>query len=162
MRIRAPITCLLLIYALLYTAVGALAATVSVTVPSTVSFSVTDVHVATTGSPNPCQISFADGSLGTGERLQIGVKANAADFTTPGSGLAIAASKVSWTVTGAQNGTGYAGTLSFVDFTTVFQSVADPTSGSVNLVWRLAAPGGGIRAGNHALTLTWKFEAISP
>jgi hypothetical protein len=40
---------------------------------------------------------------------------------------------------------------------------SDParTSGHVDLGWTLAAPGSGIRAGNHHLTIRWKVESIT-
>ena len=36
------------------------------------------------------------------------------------------------------------------------------TSGRVDLGWPLAAPGSGIRAGTHQLTIRWKVESITP
>jgi hypothetical protein len=125
-----------------------------------ITFQVTDISVTTPGSPNPARVSFTDGVLALGNRLQISVSANAANFTTPGSGTAIPVGKLSWTIAGASNGTGSPGTLSFGAFTTVFQSNVDAINGYADLGWRLAPPPAGIRAGNHTLTITWKFESI--
>jgi hypothetical protein len=44
----------------------------------------------------------------------------------------------------------------------VFQSDPARTSGHVDLAWTLAAPGSGIRAGTHQLTIRWKLESITP
>ncbi|MHB9023646.1 MAG: hypothetical protein ACYC7E_05645 [Armatimonadota bacterium] len=131
-----------------------------VTVPVSVAFQVTDISATTTGDPNPARVSFTDAVLAAGNGLTISVKANAADFTTPGSGTAIPASKLSWIIAGASNGSGSPGTLDSGAFTTVYQGNADATSGYVDLGWRLAAPPAGVRAGNHTLTITWKFESI--
>ena len=135
--------------------------TVSVTVPSTVSFSVTDVSRSTSGAPNPTTISFSNANLIPGKALRLSVQASGAGLTPP-SGLSIPASNVSWTNLGASGGTGWNGTLGSSFYTLVFQSDPARTSGHVDLGWTLAAPGSGIRAGNHQLTIHWKVESITP
>ena len=137
--------------------------TVNITIPASVTFSVTNVNVSTDGTPDPFIISFTDaGRIGPRQAFRISVRAQSSIFTPP-AGSSIPASDVSWTISSAQGGTGYAGTLSSTAYTVVYQSVNDPSSGSVSLVWDLAAPGaGGIRAGNHTLLLTWKLEVVIP
>ena len=148
-------------------ALGSLAAaaptpTVNVTVPAFVSFAVTNVNVSTTGSPNPFTVSFTDANHFNKLAFRISVKAVASSFTPP-SGPSIPASKVSWSIVSAQSGTGYNGTLSSTAYTIVYQSVLEPSSGSVRLTWSLAAPGAsGLRAGNHTLSLSWRLEAVVP
>ena len=135
---------------------------VNVTVPAFVSFAVTNVNVSTTGSPNPFTISFTKADHFNKLAFRISVKAVASSFTPP-AGPSIPASKVSWSIVSAQNGTGYNGTLSSTAYTIVYQSVPEPSSGSVSLTWSLAAPGAsGLRAGNHTLSLTWRLEAVVP
>jgi len=156
--------CLLVVAVL---ALGSLAAaaptpTVNVTVPAFVSFAVTNVKVSTTGSPNPFTVSFTNAKDFKKLAFRISVKAVAGSFTPP-AGPSIPASKVSWSIVSAQNGTGYNGTLSSTAYTIVYQSVLEPSSGSVRLAWSLAAPGAsGLRAGNHTLSLTWRLEAVVP
>jgi hypothetical protein len=62
----------------------------------------------------------------------------------------------------AGGGTGWNGTLGSSSYALVFQSDPARTSGHVDLAWTLAAPGSGIRAGNHQLTIRWKLESITP
>jgi hypothetical protein len=134
--------------------------TVSITVPPSVGFSVTDVTRSTSGAPSPTRISFSGASLNTGKTLRLSVQAGSAGFTPP-SGASIPASNVSWTNLGASGGTGSNGTLGSF-YTLVFQSNPLTVSGYVDLEWTLAAPGSGIRAGNHQLTIRWKVESITP
>jgi hypothetical protein len=134
---------------------------VSITVPSTVSFSVTDVSRSTSGAPSPTTISFSNANLIAGKALRVSVQAGGAGFTPP-SGPSIPASNVSWTNLGAGGGTGWNGTLGSSSYTLVFQSDPARTSGHVDLEWTLSAPGSGIRAGNHQLTIRWKVESITP
>ena len=147
-----------------WTATGAPAAaqeTVNISVPSAVSFQVTDVTVSTSGAPNPMTISFSSASLSAGNALRVSVKGDAASFTPPG-GSSIPASKVSWTALGAGGGIGLNGTLSSSSYALVYQSDPARTSGHVDLAWTLTAPGSGIRAGLHQLTTRWKVESITP
>jgi hypothetical protein len=135
--------------------------TVSITVPSVVSFAVTDVTRGTTGAPDPATISFSSANLLPGRALRVSVQASGSGFTPP-SGPAIPSSNVSWTNLGAAGGTGWSGTLGSSLYTLVFQSDPARTSGHIDLEWTLAAPGSGIRAGNHQLTIRWKVESIQP
>ena len=135
---------------------------VNVTVPAFVSFAVTNVNVSTTGSPNPFTISFTKADHFNKLAFRISVKAVAGSFTPP-AGSSIPASNVSWSIVSAQNGTGYNGTLSSTAYTIVYQSVLEPSRGSVSLTWSLAAPGaGGLRVGDHTLSLSWRLEAVVP
>jgi len=137
---------------------------VNITVPSTVSFAVTDISRSTTGAPTPTTVRFSNAILIPAlppRVLRISVKADAATFTPP-SGSSISSSKVSWAVFGANGGTGFSGVLSSSSYAIVFQSQPPSLSGQVNLGWTLAPPGSGIRSGNHQLTIRWKVESIAP
>lgn len=139
------------------------AESVDISVPSSIGFYVTDVTTPTTGSPNPTAVSFSNASLDLGKSLRISIKADTTDFATPsGGGTAIPAAYVSWTTSGAVGGTGFNGSLNYLTFSDVFQSVANPLSGTVDMSWRLAPLPAGIRAGNHTLSITWKLESINP
>jgi hypothetical protein len=59
-------------------------------------------------------------------------------------------------------GTGVNGIISASSYGLVFQSDPGSSSGHVDLAWALSAPGTGIRAGTHQLTLRWKVESITP
>jgi hypothetical protein len=135
--------------------------TVNVSVPMAVNFAVTDVTRSTSGAPSPVTISFSNSSLINGRALRISVQADAASFTPP-SGSSIPASRVSWTSAGAHGGLGMNGILSSTSYAMVFQSNPATPSGYVDLAWTMAAPGSGIRAGVHQLTIRWKFESITP
>jgi hypothetical protein len=135
--------------------------TVAITVPSAVSFIVSDVSRSTSGAPNPTTIRFSNASLIPGKSLRVSVRADSAGFTPP-SGAGIPASNVSWNNLGASGGTGWNGTLESASYTLVFQSDPARISGHVDLGWTLAAPGRGIRAGNHQLAIRWKVESIVP
>jgi hypothetical protein len=138
--------------------------TVTISVPLAVSFPVTDVSRSTSGAPNVTTVSFSNANLSPGKALRVSVQADAAAFTPP-SGSSMPASNVSWNNLGASGGLGWNGTLGSSSFALVFQSnplTAPGTSGHVDLSWTLAAPGSGIRAGNHQLTIRWKVESITP
>lgn len=131
---------------------------VTVLVPSSVSFYVSDVSAPTSaGSVN---VSFSGASLGAGKALRIGVRASGASLSTP-AGAAIGTSSITWTTTGASGGSGSGGTLNAGSFSTVFQSVGNPTSGSVSLSFRLAPPGAGVKAVEQSLALEWLFESVA-
>jgi hypothetical protein len=135
--------------------------TVSIAVPAAVSFPVTDVSRNTAGSPSTTSVTFSNAALNPGKALRVSVQADAAAFMPP-NGSSIPASNVSWTTVGASGGIGSNGTLSSSSYALVFQSDPSPTSGHVDLAWTLAAPGSGIRAGIHQLTIRWKLESITP
>jgi hypothetical protein len=134
--------------------------TVKVTVPGSVSFGVSNVNVSTVGSPNPTSMSFNSLSVTAAHVLRVSVKADS-DFVPP-SGTAIPASRVSWTTSSPTNGVGTNGVLSTTAYGQLFQSTLTKKNGSINIVWTLAAPGTPLRAGNHSLTMRWKFESILP
>ena len=134
--------------------------TVDITVPSTVTFIITNVAASSGGVPNPTTISFSNAQLLPGRALRISVKADSATFTPPG-GAAIPVSNISWTCNGV-NGTGFAGTVTSAGYTQVYQSDADPSSGSCSIAWSIAAPGASILAGYHLLDLRWMFESVAP
>ena len=141
-------------------AVARAALSVDVVLPASVTFTVTNVAIATTGSPNPTTVTWSNAKIPVAKAVRFSVMADAASFTPP-SGNTIPAARVSWTVSNAQNGTGANGTLSASAWTQVFQSVANPSSGSFDVTWTLAAVSGlGIRSGTHTLTLRWKIEVI--
>jgi len=132
---------------------------VSISIPAAVGFAVTNVNAATSGGPAGT-VSFAGLNVAGSHVLRISVKADS-NFIPPG-GTAIPASRVSWTTSSASNGAGSNGTLSTSAYGQLFQSSNGKKSGSVSVAWSLAAPGGGIRAGAHTLTVRWKLEAINP
>jgi hypothetical protein len=135
--------------------------TVTIAVPSFLSFSVTDLTSITNGGPSPSSVSFSAASLTAGKAVRVSVIADAAAFTPPG-GPGIPVAKVSWRVLGANRGTGANGTLSSSSYGLVFQANPATASGHVDLAWSLAALGSGIRAGNHQLMIRWKVESITP
>jgi hypothetical protein len=135
--------------------------TVTISVPLAVSFPVTDVSRSTSGAPNVTTVSFSNAILSLGKALRVSVQADAAAFTPP-SGSSIPVANVSWDNLGANGGIGWNGILSSSSFALVFQSDPGRTSGHVDLRWTLAAPGSGIRAGSHQLTIRWKVESIMP
>lgn len=135
--------------------------TVDITLPANVSFDVVKVNETT--EANSVTLSYVDANLNSGNYLRISIKANATDFTRPSNaGDYITASSVSWTTSNAQGGSGVNGTLSSDTYHVVYESIANPTSGSLSIIWRLAAPGAGIRAGDHTLNGTWKIESLTP
>jgi hypothetical protein len=133
---------------------------VTITLPTTVTFAVGTTGPAT-GSPNPTLVSFSTAVLLPGRVLRISVIADSANFSGPG-GTGIPSSGVSWTVSNASGGTGSAGTLSAAGYTQVFQSNVLALSGGFDMTWTLAQIGPGTLAGTHTLTLRWRLESVSP
>jgi hypothetical protein len=137
--------------------------TAVVNTPASISFAVTNVNATTTGTPNPAHVSFNTTILVTGQSLHFSLQADATNFTPPGAGGTIAASKVSWTTSNPIGGSAFNGTLSASTLVLVYQSSAYgalPISGSFDIRFALAAPGTSIRAGAHTLTIHWRVEAI--
>jgi hypothetical protein len=136
---------------------------VSMSVPSAISFWVTDASRSTIGSPGSTSVTFSNADLRPKKKkvLRVSVQADTAGFTPPG-GTSIPASKVSWRSLGAAGGTGSNGTLTSTSYTLVYQSDMLQTSGRADVEWTLAAPGTGVRAGIHQLTIRWKVESITP
>ena len=131
---------------------------VTVQIPAAAGFNVTDVTRVSRAAP--FTVRFTDIRLrGQAKTLRVGVRAMAATFTPP-TGQAMPASLVFWTTGGVQNGVGSGGTLNNTAFTTVFTSIHNPRTASFEVLWNLAAPGPGIRAGAHTLTVNWRIEAL--
>ena len=135
--------------------------TVLISVPMAVTFTVSNVSVSTAGAPSTTTVSFLNAILIPGKAIRVSVQSDAAAFSAP-SGASIPASNVSWNSLGAAGGIGSNGTLSSSSYALVFQGDSLRTSGQVDLGWTLAAPGSGIRAGAHQLTIRWKIESITP
>ena len=146
------------------TGTSTLAATVSeqasFSVPSTVSFAVTNILVPTTSSAvsvTATNIVLANAS----KTLHIMVRGNGPVFTP-----SVAASPtwvvadVSWAAATFTNGTGVLGTLAqtYVGVATCAADVA--SCGTTNMVFTLAANPAVTRSGDHTLVMTWKFESI--
>jgi hypothetical protein len=131
---------------------------VRISVPAAVGFAVTNVGASTPGSPSATTVSFLTLSVSGSHLLRISIKADS-NFVPP-SGAAIPASRVSWTTSGATNGTGSGGVLSTSAYSQVFLSSNGKKAGSVDLHWTLAAPGTPLRAGNHSMTVRWKLESF--
>lgn len=131
---------------------------VAILAPASVTFHVTDVS-ATTGS-GTVSVSYSGASLGAGKVLRVSVRAGAASFSTP-AGAAISSGGVTWTASGASGGSGFSGTLSAGSHCTVYQSNPNPASGGFSLTFRLAPPGGGVKAVEQSLTLEWLFESVA-
>lgn len=135
--------------------------TVLISVPMAVTFTVSNVSGSTPGAPSPTTVSFLNAILTPGKAIRVSVQSDAAAFTAP-SGASIPASNVSWNNLGTAGGIGSNGTLSSSSYALVFQGDPARISGRVDLGWTLAAPGSGIRAGVHQLTIRWKIESITP
>ena len=60
------------------------------------------------------------------------------------------------------NGVGVNGVLSKTSYTVAFEGQPMATTGGVDIVWTLSAPGSAVRAGTHQATLRWKIEAVTP
>jgi hypothetical protein len=137
--------------------------TVTVRVPSGVSFTVTDVSASTNGTPAPAQITYSNPLLfAKNDKLKVSVQADSSTFAGPGT-THIPASKASWTAT-ATNGSASNGTLAAGSYTQVYLSpnnLKSTSSGTVNLTWTLASiAAAGLRSGTHTLTVRWKFEVF--
>lgn len=135
--------------------------TVGISVPLAVDFQVSDVSRSTNGAPSVTRVAFSNASLTPGKALRVSVQADTTAFTPPG-GASIPASHVAWTNLGENGGLGTSGTLGASSYALVLQGNQMATSGFIDLGWTLAAPGSGIRAGTHQLTIRWKVESISP
>jgi len=135
-----------------------------VTVPTDVTFDVTDVTSTTdeTGEVSATSIVLTDGNA-----LKIWLKGNAAAFTAPATGgTTWDVGDVSWLAgIWTNSGTGAAGTLSNADYVLVATSADNAPSTSSTITFTLAAKAAAdpaIKAGDHTLTATWKFESFTP
>ena len=133
--------------------------TIDITLPANISFDVVDVKEDT--EADSITLSYIDANLIFRYLLRISIKANAANFTRPSNaGDYIAANSVSWTTSNATGGFGVNGTLSSVTYNIVYRSTKNPGNGNLLINFKLAAPGCGIRAGEHTLNCTWKIESL--
>ncbi len=146
---------------LAFCAGSARAESVNIDIPSAVSFAVDDATQTTVGSPNPFSITYSGASLDSGNELRLSVMASSTTFTAP-AGVPIPASNVSWTIGSVTNGVGAPGTLTADSFTQVYVSDPNAVSGGVDIIWSLAPPPAGVRAGQHTLSVTWKIESVTP
>jgi len=132
-----------------------------VTVPATVTFTVNDVTTTTagTGAVSATSIVLADTKT-----LKIYLQGDAASFTPPAAGgTTWDVGDVSWAAGAWTNGTGASGTLSNVAYNEVATSAANAPSTSSTITFTLAAKATAdpaVKAGDHALTATWKFESL--
>jgi len=133
-------------------------AEVNITIPSTVSYIVTDVTQTTTGSPDPFTVEFSgyDG----GANLRITIIGLSEFFTRPnGAGDAIYVNNISWTAGSPTNGgTTYSGSLLDTDNAFVYEGT--PTYNSFPLTWTLDPIGTGVRAGVHTISVQWMIESL--
>jgi hypothetical protein len=132
-----------------------------VTVPSGVTFNVTNIGISTIATA----VNVAADQIVTSsptKQLTISLQANAASFTPPvGGAVTWAAADVSWNAATWTNATGTAATLSNSAYTTVATCQADATNCSTTaLVFTLGAKPTVQRSGTHTLVVTWKFEGI--
>jgi len=135
---------------------------VDITIPASVSFAVDNISATTTGAPATFTVSFSNAKLKNTDALRISVMADSTAFTPPNGTTQIPASTVTWTTSNAVGGAGSSGTLSAAQYTQVYQSNINPSSGSVSITWRLTGAPVGIRSGSHIMSLTWKLEAVTP
>ena len=132
----------------------------TVTVPSGVSFNVTNVNASTTASD--ASITVTNIVLATAtKQLRLSLQANAASFSPPvGGATTWAASAVTWNAAAWTNAAGSGGTMSSSSYNAVATCTADAASCSTTgLTLTLAANSAVKRSGNHTLTVTWKIEA---
>jgi hypothetical protein len=132
---------------------------VTIVLPTTVTFSVPDVSSATPADLDPVTVQFSGAVLNPSRVLRISVIADSSTLAGPGGSI-IPVSAVSWTVSGAAGGSGTPGTLSSSSYSRVFQSTQTVGSGSFDLSFTLAPVPGTLRAGNHTVRVRWKLESI--
>ena len=134
--------------------------TIVVSVPATVSFTVTNISETTVGTPAPTTIQVVNPlGFANGDKVRISIKSDTADFSGPG-GTAISASAITWTAT-ATGGNPSNGTLSSTTYAEVFRSTGKSAAGMAFLTWRVGPiSASGVRAGTHTLNVRWKFEVF--
>jgi hypothetical protein len=132
----------------------------SFSVPSTVSFNVTNILVPTASTAvtvSATNIVLANAS----KTLHIMVRGNGPVFTPSVAATPTwVVADVSWAAATFTNGTGVIGTLAqtYVGVATCAANVA--SCGTTNMVFTLAANPAVTRSGDHTLVMTWKFESI--
>lgn len=132
---------------------------VTVTLPTSVSFTVSNVGTATAGSPATTRAAFTNATLLPDRLVRISVRADTERFSNGTD--TFAASLVSWGIAGTTNGTGLSGVLSAASWTPVFEGYLNGTEGAADLRWTLDAPGR-TRAGAHTLSVRWLIESVAP
>lgn len=132
-----------------------------VTVPGTVTFTVSDVTSSTAGTG---AVSVTSIVLADTKTLKISLQGSAAAFTPPAvGGTTWDVGDVSWAAGTWDSGTGAAGTLLSTGYTEVSTSAANPVSQGSTITFTLAAKATAspaVKAGDHTLTATWKFESL--
>ena len=131
---------------------------VTVQIPPSAGFMVNDVSAVTQAAPFTIRLTNIK-LRGPAKTIRIAVQAMSPTFTPP-SGPAMPASLVFWTVGPTANGIGSGGVLSHTSFTNVVTTTHNAKNASAAINWNLAAPGPGIRAGIHTLTVNWRIEAF--
>jgi hypothetical protein len=134
---------------------------VTISLPSAVSFPVDSVSTSTAGSPDPTTVQFSTAILLPGRALRVSVMADGSNFSGPGAAT-IPVTAVSWTVSNMSGGVGSSGTLSATSYRQVFQSSTLTLSGRFDVTWTMAAPGASILAGTYTQNLRWKIESVLP
>lgn len=133
-----------------------------VTVPTGVTFNVTNVAASTAAAAASVTVDNIVLATAT-KQLKISLQASAASFT-PSVALATtwAAGDVTWNAaTFSSSGAGASGTLSNSSYNAIATCGADAaTCSTTDLVFTLAAKTTVKRSGNHTLVMTWKFESI--
>jgi len=131
--------------------------TVSITLPASIGFIVTNLNGRATGT-GPARVSFSSAVLKPNRAVSVSVKADG-DFVPP-SGAAIPASCLSWKTSNVTNGVGSNGTVSKTVYTQLFLGNDNAVSGGVDVTWTLGPITTVPRAGTHSLTLRWRIEAV--
>lgn len=132
-----------------------------VTVPSAITFNVTNIGISTAASA--VSITVDQIVLGTAtKQLQLSLQANASSFTPPVAGATTwSASDVTWNAGTWTNATASTGTLSNSSYNAVASCQPDAASCSTAaLVFTLGAKTTVQRSGTHTLVVRWKFESI--
>ncbi|HEV8578331.1 MAG TPA: hypothetical protein VGX68_04555 [Thermoanaerobaculia bacterium] len=132
-----------------------------VTVPSGVTFNVTNVASSTAASAASVTVSNIVLATAT-KQLKVSIQGGAASFTPPVVGATTwAVGDVTWNAATWTNATGASGTLSNSSYTEVATCAADAaTCSTTGLVFTLGAKSTVKRSGSHTLSMTWKFESI--
>jgi hypothetical protein len=132
-----------------------------ITVPTGVSFNVTDINNATAAPAAAVSIDRIVLTTAT-KQLRLSLRAASVSFSPPaGGGTTWTASDVSWTTGAWTGGLGSAGALSAAAFTPVATCSQGTTACSTsNLIFSLGAKPAVQRSGAHTLVVTWKVESI--
>ena len=132
-----------------------------VVVPSTVTFNVANVAVATAASPASVTVDNIVLATPT-KQLRILMQASAANFTPPAAlATTWAAGDVTWNNPSWSNATGTTGVLSSGSANQIATCAAGVSScATTGLVFTLAAKPSVNVSGNHTLSVIWRFESI--